>query len=120
MPVIALGLGAFLLLNKKKKVTGIGDDIIPLALIGYAGWYFFIKNKKPAGSLTVDQMRQALTALALSDKSWVSAITSMTDQEITDSYIWVFQYVHPGIKDQAPADLKTRIQAISDKYKIFT
>lgn len=124
LPAVALGLGAFLMLTKKKKVAGIGENILPLALIGYGVYYFFFRKK--AGEVqtqppTVAQMRTILTNVSLGDKAWVDIINNkMTDQEIKDSYTWLYDYVIPNKKDQAPADLKSRIADISAKYNIFT
>ena len=118
LPAVALAAGAFLLLRKKKKVSGIGGDILPLALIGYGIYYFFFKNK--AAGNNIETMRSQLIAWSEKDANAIATFTKMTAQELQDSFTWIFTYVIPGIKDKAPADLKARIQTISDKYNIFT
>lgn len=44
LPAVAIGLGAFLLLKKKSKVTG-SENLLPWALIGFGIYKFFIEKK---------------------------------------------------------------------------
>jgi len=119
LPFAALGVGAYLVLKKKKKqVTGITDDILPLALIGVGIYFIFFNKPGTGGSLTVAQKRAALIAMAPDEEANHPAFSKMTDSEIIDSYDWVFTYNHNIAI--TPKDLILRITAISEKYNIFT
>lgn len=106
------------------------DELLMPLLIGAGVFFLLSKNKASAqvpgaGSMTVPQKRQTLIAWVNSTPDNyttqnVQVFTAMTDQEINDSYNWVFNYALKGLTSSAPVSLRTAIEVISNKYNIFT
>lgn len=51
---------------------------------------------------------------------FIQILSTMTDQEITDTYTFIHDYVLNNRQVPSGSDLQGRIQAISYKYNIFT
>lgn len=114
LPVAALTIGGYLLLRKKKRqVAGIGGDLIPIALIVYGVWYFFLKPGATGGHDDTETYRAYLIKRVDKNAAAITAFTQMTATEILNFYNWVIS----NPPDNIP--LPPAIAAIFAKYGNF-
>jgi cytochrome c-type biogenesis protein CcmH/NrfF len=91
------------------------------------------KNKQSGSNttttLSVSQMRAILvnwananTTDSYNTRAYVIELfqSGMSDSEISYVYDYIFNYVNKGLRPAATSSLALQIQAISDKYQIFT
>jgi len=106
----------------------------PAILLAFAAVAVMLLNKKNAPSntnntLSIAQMRSILvnwananTTDTYNERAYVIELfqSGMSDPEISYVYDYIFNYVNKGLRPAAGSSLALQIQAISDKYQIFT
>lgn len=120
----AAGLGAFVLLSpgKKKSVNGLSPTNL---LLLFVGGFIVFKMVKGGGSNAGMQRIELIdwsnsTTDPDTDKQYFNhVVNTMTDQEVADTHDMIFNYLIPG-KTVTDMDLRSRLNAISIKYQIFT
>ncbi len=121
------GVGAAVLLltrkkrggAKRKRVSGVGGGIMPLLLLA-GGGYLLYKNAGGTGSKKNYLLTVATSESGNGGEFFKQVINQMTDQEIADTYTFFKEYVNKGLRVPENSDLWYAIQAISNKYNIFT
>lgn len=92
------------------------NDIGFILIAGASIWYL----SKNTGGGSVSDKREALINLISKKGEDAKVFYSMSDQEISDVYTYIFDYVNKNRKLTQDNPLWYRIQAIGTKYNIFT
>ena len=107
----------------------------PGIILVLAAMAVLLLNKNKSGSsntsntLSIAQMRTMLvnwananTTDSYNTRAYVIELfqNGMSDAEISYVYDYIFNYVTKGLRPAASTSLALQIQAISDKYQIFT
>jgi len=119
------GVGAAVLLltrkkrgsAKRKKVSGIGGGLMPILLLAGGGYLIY---KSSHGSTDKKSYLLTIAASESDGDYFKQVINQMTEQEIADTYTFFKEYVNKGLQVPQNSDLWYAIQAISNKYNIFT
>lgn len=104
--ILVLAAMAVLLLNKNKSGSSNTSNTLSIAqmrsmLVNWAN-----------GSVTTDYNTRSYFVELFQN--------GMSDTEISYVYDYIFNYVTKGLRPAAGTSLALQIQAISDKYQIFT